>query len=195
MAPTGKFQLDSNGQPIGMRAVADYDASDQGFFAWACDPALAAAAPLAMPTAGLVQTVRLKVPASTITNIHFLCTVAGAVLTAGQCFAGIYNSAGTLLKSTADLAALWAGTGLLTAPLVSTQAVSQGDLNVAFYFNGTTGPTLARLNTVSTIANANTNTAVGQSRFATADAGRTTTLAATLGTLTAVASSFWVAVS
>lgn len=194
MAPTGKFLLDSNGQPIGVRGVSDFDATEQGFFSWSCDPALVTST-LIMPTAGLVQTSRLKVPAATITNIHFLCTTAGATLTANQCIAGIYNSAGTLLKSTGDLATLWASTGLITAPLVSTQAVSQGDLIVAFYYNGTTAPTFARLNALSAVANANTNTAVSQSRFATADAARTTTLAATLGTQTAVASSFWVAVS
>ena len=194
MAPTGKFLLDQNGQTIGVRAVSDYDATEQGFFAWSCDPALASST-LVMPTAGLVQTSRLKVPASTITNIHFLSTVAGATLTANQCIAGIYNSAGTLLKSTGDLATIFTGTGLLTAPLTSVTAVSQGDLIVAFYYNGTTAPTLARLNTTVAVPNANTNTAVGQSRFATADAGRTTTLAATLGTLTQVAASYWVAVS
>jgi hypothetical protein len=77
---------------------------------------------------------------------------------------------------------------LVGAPI----AAAAGDVYVAFFFNGTTGPTLPRSNGNALV---NVGLAKASSRYATADTGCTTTLAGTLGTLTALSVSYWAGLS
>lgn len=170
---------------------SSYQGSDYGYISMSYDPAAATTTSTALTPAGKVFTVRLPVRTrSLVTNIVMWVQTAGATLTAGQCIAGLYQN-NTLLSSTADQATNWASTGAKTMALTAAQDVSPGFVDVAFYYNGTTGPAFMR--TAATAGNlALTTTSI---RNATADTARTTTLAATLGTKTASAVTYWAAIS
>lgn len=164
---------------------------DHGLISWAFDPAVMGGA--AIPAAGTLFMVRLLIPkATTITNVHLYVTTAGATLTANQCLAGLFRGSDrVLLSGTADQATNWQSTGLKTIALSSAQAVSAGFVYVGFYWNGTTGPTLAR--GVATPLSALIN--LGVVRFGQADTGLTTALPATAAAPSAQGGSFWVGVS
>lgn len=164
---------------------------DHGLISWAFDPAHATGT-YTLATAGTLYTVDIKVgSASTISNIVYAVTTAGGTLTASQCFVGVYQN-GVLLGTSAATSTAWASTGLKTTALTNPVAVQEGIVTVAFFFNGTTGPTLA---SGSAAAVVNAGIAATASRFATAATGNTTALPAALGTKAALVQSPWVALS
>jgi len=80
----------------------------------------------------------------TIQNILLWLVTAGATLTSGQNFIGLYNSAGTLLGTSADQSTNWttsAGTLKTTALMNSVTITSPGIYYVGLLWNGTTAPT------------------------------------------------------
>jgi hypothetical protein len=171
-------------------AVLSWFAPDHGLISWAYDPAIISGT-YTLATAGTLYTVDLKVNTSTITNIAYHITTAGATLTAGQNYVGIYQG-GTLLGASVPAATItqWGSTGYTSTPLASPVNVSNGIVTVAFMFNGTTGPTLGTAGTKG-----NNGLVAASSRFATAATGATTPLPSSLGTKSALAQTPWVAVS
>lgn len=163
--------------------------TDQGLISWAFDPAAIQSSQLT--TAGTVFVVGLKVPATTITNVILLVATAGSGLTAGQCFAGLYQG-GTLLAATADQATNWASVGAKTMALTSPQAVTAGTVYVAYFSTGTTQPALFR--GASTVGST-VGMSAGAGRYGTADTGRTTSLPATLGAISNSSATVWAGVS
>lgn len=161
---------------------------DHGLITWTGDPEYATAN-TAVATAGTVYHCKVHCSTSfTATNVIIYVVSAGTVLTAGQCFAGLYNSAGSLIASTADIssgATSFATSGSYTFPLAGgpyTNLVA-GDYTVAFFFNGTAGPSLARFGNVAA-GLINVALSAGNYRHFTdsTNTGRTTTLPATIGT-------------
>ena len=171
----------------------DWMPYDHGLITWSFDPATINATAI-IPVAGQVNLIKLHVPAATtVTNVLFSISTAGSGLTSGQNFAALYNSAGSLLSATADQSSVWNSTGVKVMPLSAAQAVIAGDYYLAFYSNGTTLPTLRAGGNAASIANANLSLA--NSRFATADTGRTTAMPATLAAFAATAISWFGALS
>lgn len=170
---------------------------DHGYLAWNYDgPSSAAAGSSALATAGTLYVMKVKVPvACSVTNIVYFLTTLATLPTTGQCFGALYQGAGgTLIGVTADQAATWSGsTGLKTAALAGGPfTVQAGDVYIAFWFNGTTGPALHRS---GGIALSNAGLAAAASRWGTADTGKTTTAPGTLGTISASVNNYWVALS
>jgi len=162
---------------------------DHNLITWSADPTLVTGT-YTLATAGTLYIVAVKTNATTISNVVYNVTTAGGTLTASQCFVGIYQN-GALLGSSASQHTAWGSTGVKTTALASPVAVQQGIVYVAFFFNGTTGPTLAAGST----ALSNVGLTTAQSRYATGATGATTALPAAPGTLTALAQSPWVALS
>lgn len=171
--------------------------ADHGLLGWAYDVAGAvnSAAPSA---AGTLQLVRLAIPFSvTVNSLALYVTTAGSGLTSGQCFAGLYSSAGTLLAATADQSTAWNTTGAKIMTLTSAQTVNEGYVYVGFYANGTTLPLFARANGTGGLANFNLNGASGSAtawRFAAANTGLTTAPPGTLGSMGANIA-FWAGIT
>lgn len=174
----------------------DWSAADYGYLTWTFDPQYPTAAS-ALPTSGRVEVARIHVPvAISVTNIVTWVNAAGSSLTSGQCFAGLYKASdSSQVAVTADQATSWA-----TAPALKTMALASGpfaltagDYYVAFLFNGTTGPSLARVSGLS--ANfLNANLTSPNLRYASANTSQTS-LPATLGTQTNQGFAWWVALS
>jgi hypothetical protein len=169
--------------------------SGQNWKAWTFDPATNLVAQVL--TSGLLEMVKLPIRIdTTITNIIVGITTAGSGLTAGQNWAGLYNSAGTLLSQTADQSTAWTTTGRKDMALAAPQAVTAGDYYVAFVSNGTTPPQMPRGSNLG-IGSDLVNGGLTPSTARYATAGTVTTLPAsvTMGTRTPAARSWWLAVS
>jgi hypothetical protein len=161
---------------------------DQNLITWAFDPN-AVSSSYTLATAGTLYVVTLKAEPSTISNVVYRVSTAGSSLTTSQCFVGVYQN-GVLLGSSADCSTAWASTGNKTTALTSPVTVLEGYVQVAFFFNGTTGPALSSGGTLGNIG-----LSAAQSRYSIGATGATTALPTAPGTLTALAASPWVALS
>jgi hypothetical protein len=117
--------------------------SDQGYKAWSLDPAVDTSGGTALAD-GVIHVVgmNLKFPAR-VSTISAVVHTAGATI--ANCFAGLYNLAGTRLGVTADQATPWASTGLKAMALTAPVDVPAGWLYVALLEgSGTTDVQFAR---------------------------------------------------
>lgn len=170
-------------------AAAQWLPRDYGFLGWSHDPASNYTGTAAL--AGIFNLVGIKIPyPMTVTNVILNIFAAGATLTSGQNFAGLYQN-GARLALTADQTTLWTSTGLKTIALTTPQAVVPGAVYVAFYSQGTTRPSFA-----STVENAGGGNVVCTARYAFDSTNNpvTTTTPSTLGTLSA-GIEYWAAIS
>lgn len=131
----------------------------------------------------------------TITNVALAITTVGAALVAGQNFAGLYDSLGTLLSATADQTANWGTVGFKEMALTAPQAVVAGYYYVAVVSNAGTTPAFARGSALtSSIANAKLTATNG--RFTTGPAAQTSLPASiTMAARALTGNALWAAVS
>lgn len=175
--------------------------NDHALVTWSYDVSFAVNTSLlsAAGAAGTLNLVRVHVPVqSTITNIITFVSTAGATLTAGQCFAALFNAAGALIAITADQSTAWTSTGIKTMALAGGPYLqAAGDYYVGLWYNGTTPPTLIRTSSIGGSGTANPiNIGLASNfRYATANTGLTTAAPANLGALTASAIAWWVGLS
>jgi hypothetical protein len=169
--------------------------ADRGYLAWT-QPITVMGGSTVVPTAGLLNLRRIRrVPAGPVTNIVTYISGAGVTLTAGQCFAALFTSAGVPVGTTADQSVAWVSTGLKPMALAGgPYSVAAGDYYVGFWFNGTTGPSIPRSGTI----NANlTNAGLAAPDFdsASANASVTTTAPNPFTAQTSVVYEWWFALS
>jgi hypothetical protein len=168
--------------------------ADFGWGGWSHDIAACSSAGV-LSAAGFVYLIALPVRGvQTITNIILAISSAGATLTAGENFAGLYQN-GNLLASTADQSTNWQSTGIKVMALSTPQTInaSNGTVYAAFFVNGTTRPNFIGTSIGSAIWDSLASSSPFQ-RYAydSTNTGRTTSLPTTLGTL-AVTATFWAA--
>lgn len=170
--------------------------AQHGYLTWTFDPTIMSNI-AATGVAGTLNLVRVHIPAGgTATNILFHVGTAGVTLTAGQCFIGLWNAAGTRIGVSADQAAAWGTTGLKTAALVGGPYVlPAGDYYIGYWFNGTTGPGPLRQSTANPAVIMNLGLAAPNLRVCSADTGLTTTAPATLGAQIAANIYYWAGLS
>jgi len=197
---TGAVSLETSLSVAGVdfrQATAHPRPVDHGLTGWTFDPAQIQAGTV-QPTAGLAQVARIRVLSSVVSNIHLYLTAGGSNLTAGQCFAALYNDAGALLGAgavTADQSTNWATSGYKTCALSVAQGVTPYTwYRVLWWFRGTTGPTLARAADISA-AVLNAGMSAPTLRYSTADAGLTTAAPSNIGTQTGNPTAWWVGIS
>lgn len=175
------------------QATGNWQPSDYGLLAWSFDP-VSATTSTAMSPAGTLQGCKIHVPVgASVTNIIVAMTTAGSGLTSGQCFAALYKG-GNLLGVTADQSTNWVGA---TIPQIMPIAggplsVASGDVDVVFWYNGTTGPTFAR---AAGNVQINANLTNATSRFFTANTSITTTAPGSLTGRTSLNTAWWAALS
>lgn len=178
-------------------ANAEVTPADAGFLAWNYDIGELGGSQSVLTTAGVMYLIKVNVRvAISVTNVSYYVFTAGATLTSGQCFAGLYNSAGTLIGTSADQSAAWTSTGLKTTALTGGPfAVSAGFVWVAFLFNGTTAPSLVRNGTPNGNI-LNSGFTVSTARFASSGSALTS-LPSTItpGSNTLNTIQWWVAIS
>lgn len=137
------------------------DPEDLSYNSWNYPPQhISTVNPGAM-TSGTVRMMRLPKfsQPKTVTGVAFAIGTVGSGLTAGQCFAGLYNSSGVRLGVSADISASGALTaqGLSRVNLTAPVACPIGDYVVAVLVNGTTPPHLAACSSTGVPAFVNGN--------------------------------------
>ena len=111
--------------PLFNPAVPDdaFTPADFGLLAWNYDPGVASTS--STPTTNVINLVRINVrQAISVTNVVLAITQAGASLTSGQNFTGLYAgqtvgsyTAGGLIGTSADQTSAWGTSGFKTAAL------------------------------------------------------------------------------
>lgn len=199
----GWYEKDSSGVEYKTSATDptnETTPANHGFKAWSMDPAYVVNNQI-VPASGTLQVVRLYNQSTSAISLSatyvFMVTVGATLTNVGF---GIWDSTGFQLQSQnnvngATTAAFTATPGIkvMTYGGTSPTIQAKSSFYVGFYFQGTTMPTLARAGGTAGVNNANLTTA--NSRFATANTGLTTTPPTNLGTFTAGANAWWVAVS
>ena len=119
--------------------------SDSGYLAWNFDPAQQQGGTILVTSNVYLARVNIR-QAISVSNVLAYITTPGSGLTASQNFAGLYNSAGTLIATTADQSSGFASGGLRTMALTGgPYALAAGTFVwVAIVSNGTTPPTMLR---------------------------------------------------
>jgi hypothetical protein len=147
---------------------------DLGFMAWAYDPAATTNSTLTVSGTVYLARVILR-SAQTVSKLSVGITTAAATVTANENFLGLYNSAGTLVASTAagTLDTLITSAGILTASVSTPYAAPVGSYWVAFLNNATTPATLARSSGAS-LSIANGGATASAFRFAVNGTTQTT---------------------
>jgi hypothetical protein len=141
----------ASGATVGGNPITSggWSPADHGLTAWSGDPAMATST--ATITNGTVYLARLNIrAATTISKIWWDHTTAPTTPTAGQNFAGIYSSAGTLLASASIDANTTSG---LQNVSITPQVVGAGFIWAAFVFNAATPPVLMRFGGQTAAAN------------------------------------------
>lgn len=179
-----------------LQNLSDQGAADQGLKAWTTSSHYASGANIP-GTAGVLTLARFIVRNSfTASNIIYDVGTAGATLTAGQNFVGIYNSSGTRVAVSADQSTNFATANtLITAAMTSPPVLAAGSYWVAILWNGTTGPTIFRANNTSSRA-LNAGTTAATSVSGTILTGQTSLPASfTPASITPQIPYFWFAIS
>lgn len=148
--------------------------SDHGMIAWTFDPSCSSANGSQL-TSGYVYLMKVVLrQAATISKINTVIGVAGATLTSGQNFAGLYSTAGTRLALTADQSAAWTSAGNKTMSLTSSYSAAAGSYYVALLVNGTTSPYFACGSTFgANFTPGNANLSAGSYRWCRGNSGST----------------------
>lgn len=174
-----------------------WQAADSAYLAWSMDPAVASSA--SALNSGTIYVTRINVRTTiSVTNVIFFLQAAGSVLTASQCFAGLYAgqtaggyTAGNQIAVSADQHTAWTSAGPVVSALTSGPfTLVPGFYWVAFLANesGGTMPSLSRSGSGAVLASiTNAGTSSSSYRSATAGTGQTT-LPGTLGALTSATS-------
>lgn len=172
--------------------------SDVGWLAWNYDPALIVNSSTLPSLGGIVLIgVNVRSPVS-CTNVITVVSTAGGTLTASENFAGLYNSAGTLIGTSADQTTAWgsAGAGLKTMALAGGPfTLPAGMYWVALVANGTTSPAFGRnVNNVAGLVNGANSAAT--SRYGGILSGQTSLPGSiTPSSITQQGVGFWAALS
>jgi hypothetical protein len=122
---------------------------------------------------------------NTVSKLWYDVTAAGATLTSGQCFALLFNSAGTLIGQSADQHTIWAtaglggsaagGTALVASATGSLSNLAAGTYYGAVVATGTTKPTFAASGADPLLVNAGLSAASANFLCAILATGVTTT--------------------
>jgi hypothetical protein len=194
----GTFQSGLLQYPLSTVNTAAFNQADHNLLAWTQDPATLRASGDVLASSGVLYLAKLKIVnrSTLVSNILYGVVTAGATLTAGQNFVGLYNSSGTLLSGTADQTTNFGSTGLKTAALTTPQTLAVGTYYVAFLSNGTTKPALAMGAGHGIAAITNAGLTLSTARFASYGSAQTTLPSSFIPGNTGFASgAYWAALS
>lgn len=174
----GLWNFTSDGSQSGSGAPTNFTAADLGLKAWTYD-SIASAGAGSATTTGVIYLAKVIVRQPTsVTNVVLFVATAGTTLTASQSFAGVYDSTGTLVGTTADQSVSWTSTGYKSMALAGGPfTLNPGAYWIAWTSNGSTPPQILRSQALNgTLYNG--SLPASQYRYATNGTG--TTLPATI---------------
>lgn len=195
----GALSADLALNTLGLGAQPD----DFGYIDWSFDPQIATSTGT-VPTSGLLYVTKFRMRAAkTISNVYMLVGTTGT--TPSNVIGGLYDATGTAISgaSASVTPATWNAAARQQFALGTPWAGAAGAWYYwAFFVNGATSPAVIRTNTSGlTITNnpglsgTSAGTPATAFRASSANSGQTTALPGSLGTLSAVAQTWWVAVA
>lgn len=121
-----------------------WNPGDMGYTQWSYDPGMINLLTGVNPASGTVRMVRLpRLPQSaTINSVSFFIGSAAITPTAGQCFAGVYNSSGLRLGQSADISGQLGTVGMINFALTAPLNPPAGDYFAAILMNASGVPSL-----------------------------------------------------
>lgn len=187
--------LNATLQDLQDQISAEFRSADHNLLGWTYDPAFAQGG--SSVTSGTVYLGRLRLENdASVTNVILTVTSAGSGLTASQNFAGLYDTSGVLIATTADQSTAWQSLGAKTMALSGGPfGLTAGDYYVALLSNGATPPNFLRAQSVSSSTlNIGLTTATG--RYLEDGAGNTPLPASiTLGSTSFDFRAWWLGLS
>jgi hypothetical protein len=186
--------------PYSYPASLDWTAADMRYAAWAFDPAPSGAGVTTrLITGGTLNLIGMQVrQPCTVSNIVVEIAALGATLTADECYAGLFSSAGTLLGYSADQHANWEAGGSTGYQAIPLTAESAGSLSLVpgFYYvgllaNGTTMPSFQSGSNLNTQWANGRLTEFSQFRYGTNGSGLTALASFTPDSGTTITSITW----
>lgn len=169
-----------------------------GLIEWNYDPIATSSGSGQVATSQTLYLMKLiPVMGGTVNNIVVSVGTAGATLTSGQNLAGVYDSTGALIATTADQSTAWGTTGVKTMALTTSVKLKTGQTYfVALLSNGTTPASFVR-GSATGVATPNALLSAASYRFCTNGTGLTALPASlTLSSNSASgAQTYWVALS
>ncbi len=170
--------------------------SDFGYLSWNYDPVMAGGG--SQPANGVLQMTSLYIPQTvSVSNVIVGVTIVGSGFTASQNFAGLYNSSGTLIDTTADQSTNWSSVGPKVMPLATSHSLSPGTYHVAMLVNATTRPSFHRTGSFAGLGSiVNQGLTATTYRFATSGSALTSLPSSvTMSGRSVSDTTWWVAVS
>lgn len=167
------------------------DRTGTGIYPYAAEGATAASSALA---SGIVYLVRLQgYDSRTLSRVLYNVVTAANTATTGQCFVGIYDSAGNLIGQSADQATTFGSTGFKSVTVTATTslAVNPSILYAAILSNATTGPTISHAAGIGN-TNGTGGATTNYGRFGSGLTALPTTI--TLSSITADSGNKWIGV-
>lgn len=147
------------GQPLNtaLSTMANglWNPEDMGLVQWAYDPALINGLTGTNPASGTVRMVRMpRLPEpQTVNSVSFFIGSAAVAPTAGQCFAGVYNSSGVRLGQSADISGQLGVSGMVNFALTAPLVLPAGDYFATILMNASGVPSLGVSNSPGLHAN------------------------------------------
>ncbi len=134
---TNTTNIATNAADIRTIGASAFDLDDYDYVTWTQEPSTATQQ--TQPDApGDIHFSLMKITESvTVNSLSFAVAQVPTSTTAGQCFAAIYNTAGTRLAVTADISSSFSSTGLKTVNFTSSAALTPGYYWGAVLWNGT----------------------------------------------------------
>lgn len=141
--PVNNSLLDLDSRINDLQEAQPASPAEQNVIAWTWDPATTITG--SIPTTGTVNMAKIWIrQPALINNVALTVVTAGVTLTAGQNFAGLYDSLGNQVGVTVDQTVAWGTTGLKDMPLTVPYNAAVGAYYVTFVANGTTAPSFGR---------------------------------------------------
>jgi Pectate lyase superfamily protein len=179
-------------------AIGQWMPADGGYLEWNFDPSLMQSGTTAGSGTIYLARVNIRKTSISVTSVSLYLQAAGTTLTASECFAGIYNSSGTLIGATADQSGNWTSNGSAVHTMALSggpYSLSQGFVWVAILANWTgTAPSFGRAQNNQANA-ANAGFAAASARFATNGTGTSLPSTITPSSNSLIATEWWVALS
>lgn len=132
-----------SGGQLGAVRPSEWLPEDHNFATWTYDPHLAGGTNLQTSGDVILSGLPLR-RRQTISTLYYVQGVAGVTPTAGQNFAGLYDSSGNLLQSTNIDAQVTATAGQLVTVAITATVCPAGRYYFALLFNAATVPQLLK---------------------------------------------------
>lgn len=165
---TNTSNISTNTTQIAALQPTEHNALASGYKAWTFPAEQVSGTGITLTSSAVTLGRVLVNSTQSVSSVALYVVATGTSLVSGQNFAGIYNSSGTLVATTADLTTAWGSTGWMSHSLVGgPYSLTAGAYWVALVSNAATTPAFGKNNNALSGALYNGALTAANFRFAT----------------------------